>query len=137
MLRNLTLLAAILAAVPAAAGGPRMRFDVPEPFQVGPQHYGPGRISVRSVGVDSTRASLIEVWVDRSCLGAFEATRVGGAVPPRRDEALFSRNDEGHLVMVGFRVAGAAMGTYRFDSPGHVIPADSTLAEARTPISRR
>ena len=135
MLGKLAFIGAVLAANTALAGGPRMKFEVPEPFQVGSHHGGAGTIAVRSVGVTTTPVALIEIWVDGSCIGALQASRDLDGLA-RRDEALFQRDEDGRLVMVGFRVAGDRDGTYRF-AEGGLIPSGSPLAEARTPTSRR
>jgi hypothetical protein len=128
-------LASFLLAAPALAGGPGMRFDVPEPFQVGRHHNGAGTVSLRNVGVTTTPVALIEIWVDGTCVGAIQATRRIDAVVAARDEALFRRDDEGGLVMVGFRVAGDRDGSFQFVPDAGLIPAGSTLAEARIPTS--
>ena len=94
-------------------------------------------IAVRSVGVTTSPVALIEIWVDGSCIGALRATRDVDAAIPVRDEALFDRDEDGRLVMVGFRVAGEPEGSFHFVLEGGFIPAGTTLAEARTPISRR
>jgi hypothetical protein len=137
MLGKLAFIAAVLAASPSLAGVRGMRFEVPEPFQVGRHHGSAGTIALRTVGVTTSPVALIEVWVDGSCLGAFQATRELDPGVARRDEALFHRDGDGLLVMVGFRVAGDREGAFRFVPEGRFIPAGSTLAEARTPTSHR
>jgi hypothetical protein len=131
------LLATILLAGPALAAGPGFRYEVPEPFQLGPHHHGAGTIALRNVGVTSTPVALIEVWVDGSCIGALQATRGVEAGIALRDEAIFGRDDAGELVMLGFRVAGDRDGSFRFAPEAGLIPQGSTLAAARTPTSHR
>ena len=131
------LIASIMLAAPALAAGPGYRFDVPEPFQVGHHHAAAGTVALRNVGVTSSPVALIEVWVDGSCVGALQATRSADVGIPLRDEAIFRRGDDGELVMVGFRVAGDREGSFQFVRDGVVIPAGSTLAAVRTPISHR
>jgi hypothetical protein len=118
MLGKFAFIGAVLAASSAAAGVTGMRFEVPEPFQVGRYHGTAGTIAVRSVGATTSPVALIEIWVDGSCLGALPATREVDAVVAVRDEALFNRDDDGRLVMVGFRVAGDREGSFRFIPAG-------------------
>lgn len=118
MLGKWALTVAVLAASPVLAGVRGMRFEVPEPFQVGRHHGSAGTVALRSVGVTTSPVALIEVWVDGSCIGALQATREVDAVVALRDEALFNRDEEGRLVMVGFRVAGDPEGSFRFIPAG-------------------
>jgi hypothetical protein len=116
-LRTLAL-AAMLAAPAAWAGDVQVRFDVPEPFRVGSHEYAAGVISVQSVMSYNPTTSLLEVWVNGDCLGMMTALRSISEEPPVRTEALFRRDDDGHLVMVGYRMTGRPTGTtFRFLDP--------------------
>ncbi|HZN55668.1 MAG TPA: hypothetical protein VFB67_10150 [Candidatus Polarisedimenticolaceae bacterium] len=91
-----------------------VRFEVPEPFRVGTHSYDAGVIDVHRVASYNPSTSLLEVWVNGDCLGMVAARSVISE-QPRRTEALFSRDEEGRLVMVGYRVTGLPSGTtYRF-----------------------
>jgi len=94
------------------------RFEVPEPFRVGGHDYDRGVISVHSLMAYSPTTSLLEVRVNGECIGMVTAWRDVSEVLPMRTEALFQRNDEGRLVMVGYRVTGRLAGTtFRFQEP--------------------
>jgi hypothetical protein len=131
------LIVSLLLAGPALAAGPGYRFEIPEPFQVGRHHNGAGTIALRNVGVTSSPVALIEVWVDGSCLGAIQALRSTEAGIALRDEAIFRRDDDRELVMVGFRVAGDRDGSFQFVPEGMLIPPGSTLAATHTPTWHR
>jgi hypothetical protein len=131
------LIASLMLAGPALAAGPGYRFEIPEPFQVGQHHNGAGTVSLRNVGVTSSPVALIEVWADGSCLGAVQALRSAENGIAARDEAIFHRDGDGELVMVGFRVAGDRDGSFRFVPERGLIPAGSTLAATRISTSHR
>jgi hypothetical protein len=72
--------------------------------------------------------SLLEVTVNGECIGMVTAHRDVSEMPPDRTEALFRRDDDGRLVMVGYRVTGRPTGTtFRFQEPA--------LAEAPVPAA--
>ena len=112
--------AAIAVALLVMSGGvfasdTHVRFEVPEPFRLGSHLYAAGVIAVRQVTSYNPSISLLEVWVNGDCLGMVTARNVVSEEPPRRTEALFNRDEEGRLVMVGYRVTGKPAGTtYRF-----------------------
>jgi len=107
----------VCAASPADAADPQVRFQVPEPFQVGQHTYEAGVIALRTVSAFTPSTTLLEVWVNGTCLGLLTARHSASEVPPGRDEALFLRNEQGRLVMIGYQVAGTPKGsTYRFDA---------------------
>lgn len=124
-------LAAALAAPAARAQDVQVRFDVPEPFRVGTHSFSSGTITVHNVSLFNPTTSILEVWVNGDCLGMMTARRSVSEEPPRRNEALFRRDDDGRLVMVGYRLTGRPNGTtYRFqDAPGTTLP-DSAPAIA-------
>jgi hypothetical protein len=116
-LRTLAL-AATLLAPSAWAGEAQIRFEVPEPFRVGLHTYAAGVIAVHRVMSYNPTTSLLEVWVNGTCLGVMTALRSVSEEPPRRNEALFRRDDDGRLVMVGYRITGRPTGTtFRFLDP--------------------
>lgn len=107
-----------LASSAAWAGETQVRFDVPEPFRVGLHSYAAGTISVHSIMSYTPNTSLLEVWVNGDLLGMVTANRSVSEVPPRRNEALFRRDDDGRLVMIGYRITGKPTGTtFRFQDP--------------------
>ena len=100
---------------PTTLASDHVRFQVPEPFRVGSHLYAAGVIAVRQVTSYNPSISLLEVWVNGDCLGIVTARNMISEEPPRRTEALFDRDEEGRLVMVGYRVTGTPEGTtYRF-----------------------
>jgi len=116
-LRTLAL-TMVLSTTAVLAGEMQVRFEVPEPFRVGAHAYSAGVIAVHSVMSYNPTTTLLEVWVNGDCLGIMTALRSVSEVPPRRDEALFRRDDDGRLVMVGYRITGRPTGTtFRFLDP--------------------
>ena len=105
-----------LATSPAAAAPEtHVRFALSSPFRVGIHEYDSGVISVRHVSAYTPSKSILEVWVNGDCLGMLTAGRSVSEEPPLQTEALFRRDDDGRLEMVGFRVTGIPTGTtYRF-----------------------
>jgi hypothetical protein len=124
-------LAAVLGAPAAWAGDTQVRFEVPEPFRVGTHTYAAGVIAVHSIMSYTPSTSLLEVWVNGDCLGMMTANRSISEVPPNRTEALFRRDGDGRLVMVGYRLTGRPTGTtFRFQDPSVVPVADPGPAVA-------
>ncbi len=110
-----------LALVPAtmepvlAASETQVRFRLAQPFRVGEHAYDAGVIAVHSVSPYTPTTSILEVWVNGDCLGMMTATRSASEEPPLRTEALFLREGDGRLVMIGFRMTGhPTVTTYRF-----------------------
>jgi hypothetical protein len=99
----------------AAASEKQIRFSVLEPFRVGSHVYDAGVIAMRSVSAYTPTTTLFKVWVNDECLGMIAAHRSVSEEPPQQTEALFHRDTDGRLQMVGFRVTGRPTGTtYRF-----------------------
>jgi len=116
------IIVSLLAASAAWAGESQVRFDVPEPFRVGAHAYSAGVISVHSIMSYNPNTSLLEVRVNGDLLGMITANRSISEVPPQRNEALFRRDGDGRLVMVGYRITGKPTGTtYRFQD-ATIIP---------------
>jgi hypothetical protein len=107
---------AALASVPVTAATDQpVRFEVPGPFRVGNQGFEAGEISVHNISTYTPSMSLLEVWVNGECLGLLTAHRSVSDVPPVRTEALFHRDEDGRLEMIGFQMTGRSNGTtYRF-----------------------
>lgn len=124
---------AALALGPAAAAAEReVRFRVPEPFRVGGRVYEAGVIAIRSVSAYTPSTALLTVWVNNDCLGMISARRSVSEEPPLQNEALFRRDTNGQLEMVGFRVTGRPTGTtYRF--PASIAAAALTSAQTDLP----
>jgi hypothetical protein len=120
------VIASLLAAPAAWAGETQVRFDVPEPFRVGGHSYAAGTITVHGIMSYTPTTSLLEVWVNGDLLGMVTANRSVSEVPPTRNEALFSRDDDGRLVMIGYRITGKPTGTtFRFQ--------DAAIAQVAEP----
>jgi hypothetical protein len=119
-----TLAVAALMVAPAAwAREAHVRFEVPAPFRVGQHSYASGTIAVHTIMSYTPNTTLLEVWVNGDCLGMLTADRSVSEEPPRRNEALFRRDDDGRLVMIGYRVTGRPTGTtFRFQDPS-IAPA--------------
>ena len=114
VIAGLVLVALTLGPV-AAASETQVRFEVPQPFRVGSHVYDAGVIALHNVTAYTPSISILEVWVNGECLGMITARRGGSEELPLRTEALFRRDDDGRLEMVGFRVTGHPTGTnYRF-----------------------
>ena len=107
---------AALALVPGASASEReVRFTVPEPFRMGNQLHEAGVITIRSVSPYTPSTALLKVWVNDECLGMISARRNVSEEPPLRNEAMFRRDADGRLELVGFRRTGRPKGTtYRF-----------------------
>ena len=112
---EMIMLAGITLGSVAMASDRQIRFNVPEPFRVGSHVYDAGAIAMRSVSAYTPTTTLFRVWVNDECLGMIAAHRSVSEEPPSRTEALFRRDADGLLEMVGFRVTGRPTGTtYRF-----------------------
>lgn len=115
----------------AAASDTEIRFNVPRPFRVGSRLFDAGVVIVRSISAFTPSTSYLEVWVNGDCLGMLTARRSVPEVPPTRTEALFRRDDDGRLEMVGFQLTGRPTGTtYRFPE----TPAAVALSSAHTDL---
>jgi hypothetical protein len=109
---------AALATGTASAAGTQVRFDIPQPFEVGGRVFSAGVITIHELGDYTPSRVLLEVWVNGTCIGIVTAGTTDAGAPVRRDEALFRRGEGGRLVMTGYRVAGPPLArTYRFQSP--------------------
>lgn len=108
-------LAALGAPQAPAATDQPVRFEVPGPFRVGSQGFEAGVIWVHNISAYTPTTSLLEVWVNGECLGLLPAHRTVSEVAPLRTEALFHRDEDGRLEMIGFQMTGRPNGTtYRF-----------------------
>ncbi|HEX4823979.1 MAG TPA: hypothetical protein VFV19_06680 [Candidatus Polarisedimenticolaceae bacterium] len=96
------------------AEDPVVKFEVPQAFRVGSHEYASGTISVRPLRDYNPTTALLEVRVNDQCIGMMSARRDASTDRASRTEALFTRDDEGRLVMTGFRSTGT---TFRFQEP--------------------
>ena len=97
------------------AAEPMHRFDVSQPFRVGSHTYAAGTISLHVLRDYNPTTSLLEVYVNGTCIGLIAARRDVSDVRSTRTEALFQRDDEGVLVMTGYRTTDRSAGTtFRF-----------------------
>ena len=120
-----------LTSGPAAAMDTPIRFNVPKPFRVGSRVFDAGVITVHSISAFTPKEAILEVWVNGDCLGMITARRSVSETPPARTEALFHRDDDGRLEMVGFQLTGRPKGTtYRFPE----TPAAVALSSAHTDL---
>jgi hypothetical protein len=109
---------AALATGSASAAMTQVRFDIPQPFEVGGRVFSAGVITIHELGDYTPSRVLLEVWVDGTCIGIVTAGTADSGSPVKRDEALFRRGEGGRLVMTGYRVAGRPVArTYRFQTP--------------------
>jgi hypothetical protein len=120
---------ALLAIAPSRAADDRVRFEIPEPFRVGTHTYSSGVITVSGEKTYSPTTSLLEVWVNGQCLGLVPARRSTSKAPSLRTEAMFSRDGDGRLVLVGYQVTGRPSGTtFRFQETGPATPTAPTAS---------
>ena len=135
------VLSAMISGPVAFAAEREVHFKVPHPFRVGNHIYDAGVIAIKNVSAYTPSIALLRVWVNGECLGMMTAHRSVSEVPPTESEALFRRDDDGRLVMVGFRVTGRPTGaTYRFPDPHEaaaLISAQTDLASAISPETAR
>jgi hypothetical protein len=135
------LLLVMIGAPPASASEKPIRFKVPHPFRVGTHVYDAGVIAIGSVSAYTPSLALLKISVNGECLGMVTASRSVSEVPPERTEALFRSDEDGRLVMVGFRVTGRPTGTtYRFrDShdAAALTSAQMDLASTISPLTAR
>ena len=135
------MLAALTLGPAAVASDKQVRFKVPEPFRVGNHGYESGVIAIRSLSAYTPTTALLKVWVNNECLGMMTARRSVSEEPPLRTEALFRRDANGRLEMVGFRVTGHPKGTtYRFPETRNAAAlksAQTDLASTISPVTAR
>ena len=126
----LRLAMALTFAVSVGHAAEMHRFDVPQPFRVGSHTYSGGTISLHVLRDYNPTTSLLEVYVNGTCIGMIAARRdVSNARPPRT-EAMFERDAEGLLVMTGYR----AEATYRFQEPAIAQEAPAPTAPSASLI---
>ena len=135
------ILAASTLGPAAAASDTQIRFKVPRPFRVGIHVYDAGVITVRRLSAFTAETSILDVWVNDDCLGMLAARRSVPEEPPLRTEAVFHRDDDGRLEMVGFQLTGPPTGTtYRFpDTPTALAlkSAHTDLPSTISPLTAR
>ena len=127
---------AALIAGPASAADTQLRFNVSKPFRVGSRLFDAGVVTVHSISEFTPSTSHLEVWVDGDCLGMLTAHRSVPEVPPTRTEALFRRDGDGRLAMVGFQLTGCPTGTtYRFTETPAAVALNSAQTDLPSTIS--
>jgi hypothetical protein len=110
-------LAALLLTQGTVSGAaePRFRFEIQEPFRLGSKGFNGGVVIMRGISSFTPSSSILEVWVDGQCFGMVSAHVSVSELSPERSEALFQRDGDGRLNMLGITVAGDPTGTtYRF-----------------------
>ena len=135
------LLVVTIVGSPTLASERPIRFKVPHPFRVGSHDYEAGVVAIGSVSEYTPSIALFKVWVNDECLGIVTAHRSVSEVSPQGTEALFHRDDDGRLEMVGFRVTGRTTGTtYRFSEvrdAAALSSAQTDLASTISPLTAR
>jgi len=130
------VLAALTFGPATAASEKQVRFRVPEPFRVGGHAYEAGVIAIRSVLAYTPTTTLLRIWVNEECLGMITARHSVSEGPPARTEALFRRDADGRLEMLGFRVTGRPTGTtYRFPETSDAAALKSAQTDLPSTIS--
>ena len=132
MVLALALLAGLLAP-DALAEGRRLVVQMEEPFEVSGQLYAGGELSVCEVRAFSPVATLHEVRVDGRSLGVLMARNDGAPQVAQRDEVIFRRSSDGHLVLTSVALAGEPVRRL-FDigkNPPKAQPSAQLLAHAR------
>ncbi len=131
------LVLAVLASEPAASAmETQIRFNVPQPFRVGTREFDAGVITVHNIAAFTPKTSILEVWVNGDCLGMVSARRSVPEEPPARTEAVFLRDDDGRLEMVGFQLTGRPTGTtYRFPETPAAVARSSAHTDLPSTIS--
>lgn len=106
MAATVMTIAACAAFSGVRAAGNRLEFDVREPFQIGSRIYPAGALQMRTVHDFTPSMKIQEVWAGEQCLGMMFARRAHAEVSPGRNVAVFRRSPQGHLVLLGYSVAG-------------------------------
>lgn len=130
-----------IAGPPALASEKQIRFKIPHPFRVGSHVYEAGLIAIDVMAAYTPSIALFKVWVNNECLGMVTARRSIDELAPERTEAIFERDGDGRLQMVGFRVIGSSTGTtYRFSEireAAALRSAQTDLASTISPLTAR
>jgi hypothetical protein len=81
--------------------------QVTEPFEVNGKLYPAGTLHVKSVRDYNPSQSINELWREGECLGYLLARKgEAGSYPVRHDTMLFTRNNQGHLILAGYVLVG-------------------------------
>lgn len=133
---SVLLLAALALGNSVSASDAQIRFDIQQPFRVGAHVFDAGVISMHSVSAYTPTTSIFEVWVNGTCLGMVSAHRTKSEADATRTQALFRRDANGPLEMVGFQVTGRPRGTtYRFPEPTMAAALSSAQTDFPSAIS--
>ena len=130
------VLTALTSGPAFAVSDTRIRFNVPQPFRVGSRVFDPGVVAVNRISAFTPKESILEVWVNGDCLGMITARRSVSETPPARTEAVFHRDDDGRLELVGFQLTGRPKGTtYRFPETPTAVALNSAHTDLPSTIS--
>ena len=132
MVLALALLAGLLAP-DALAEGRRLVVQMEEPFEVSGQLFAGGELSLCEVRAFSPVATLHEVRINGQSLGILMAQDDGRPLVAQRDEVIFERSRDGHLVLTSVALTGEPV-RLLFDignNPPKVQPRSQLLARAR------
>lgn len=102
----LALAALVTVLAPAAQAAERtLRVEMSEPFEVAGVLYPPGVLSLREVNDFTPVAHMTEIRVNAQSLGVMLA-RNASPFRSTRDEIIFHRADDGHLVLAAVALKG-------------------------------
>ena len=101
----LALLAGLLAP-DALADSRRLSVRLEVPFQVGAELYPSGELSLHELRSYNPVATLHEIRIDGHSLGMLVARQNGTPAVSSRDEFIFERSAEGHLVLASVARTG-------------------------------
>jgi hypothetical protein len=112
-------LAAVVAWTTPSVAADRLVVRVNEPFEVNGDIFPAGRLSLKQVQVMSPGSTLHEARIDGESLGLLLVRDNGSKAVATRDEMVFLRSANGHLVLESLSIAGRPVGrvyTYRADA---------------------
>ena len=99
----------LFVASATVAGGAEISLSaqVTEPFEVNGKVYPAGMLHVRSVRDYTPSQSINELWHEGDALGYLLARKgAEGSYPVRHDTMLFTRSNQGHLILAGYVLVG-------------------------------
>lgn len=112
-------LAAVVAWTTPSLAADRLVVRVNEPFEVNGDIFPAGKLSLKQVQVMSPGSTLHEARIDGESLGLLLVRDNGSKAVATRDEMVFLRSADGHLVLESLAIAGRPVGkvyTYRADA---------------------
>jgi hypothetical protein len=98
--------AAVLFAAGPALAGARLVAQIDEPFEINGETFDAGRIMLREMQSFSPIVMIHEVAIDGRSVGMVMSHPGSTTTPAERDELIFTRATEGHLVLTAVAFAG-------------------------------